>query len=544
VLGITAAGTYTIGTLNPPLGGVYSGQTTIKRAAFVRLPAGSGEADGVWVEFIGSNHGQWNADADADIAHNYAGLFLRREEYLIDATRQRCDGSPWPTDTAWKEGEMVKVTLNADQTFLDQTSGLAIGNVEVAEDGETVTFSVAFVAGDTTCYRGYPRIAPGLFGEYYVLQDGACTNCDVQSMVDDLKPSVAGAARKGFFRASQVEDTDTGPCGSTSTFASDVVDLPSGWSAVNYWPDVQSAGIAMWAGSTPYHNFHFALNMPSDAADGDYDMCVLVYNMDSGLQTARPFRVTLPESNWVWWQNNRPDAYDPLPANDCSQHIGCRAGISGCSLPVTRPGMCTIEASDVAELTAVAASPSSPSGAQGTYTPLSPSPLSPSPLSPPPSPPSAPPPLRVVIVIEAAGDVSDYDTTRLATVRQGIASAAGVPPGAVEVAVSAGSVILTATISVPSGMTSNSVSSSLAVAMPDATTASSLLAVTVTATPTIAIGADGSSGGSKGAEGIPTGAVVGIAAGGVMLLAMIAIVIVCRARGRTKASQAGPAPAC
>ena len=86
--------------------------------------------------------------------------------------------------------------------------------------------------------------------------------------------------------------------------------------------DVDGDGIAMWAGSTPYHDFPFALTIPADAADGDYDMCVLAYNTISGLQTAKPFRVTLPEAGWEYWTNNRPKYYDPTPANDCSAYVG------------------------------------------------------------------------------------------------------------------------------------------------------------------------------------------------------------------------------
>ena len=547
VLGITQVGTYSLLALNPPLGGVYSGSTALKRAAFVRVPAGSGEANGVWVEYLGSSHGNWNSDA-----HNHAGLFLRRESSLVDATRQRCDGTPWASDTDWKEGEMARVTLNAGGTFVDQTLGIVIGNVAVAEDGASVTFRVAFIAGDTTCYRGYPRIAPGLFGEYYLMIDGSCTNCDIQSSIDDLSPSVASAARKGFFRASYVEDTDVGPCGETSRFATDVADLPSGWSAVNYWPDVQPAGIAMWAGSTPYHNFHFALTIPADAADGNYDMCVLAYNMNSGLQTARPFRVTLPESNWVWYQNNRPDSYNPPPTNDCSQHIGCRAGIAGCTLPVVRPSICAVEATDFSVLAAsvvdVPASPVPPS-APPLSPPLSPSsPVPPSapPLSPPlslsPSPPSTPPPAPVVLVLRASGDVSDYDSTKLEGVRQGIASAAGVPASAVQVAVAAGSVVLTATITPPNGMASTSVTASLATAMPDAQSASGVLSITVTAAPTISVAAAPTVAAAPpsspvDADGTPTGAVIAAAVGGgAALLVTLAIVIARRWRPKRAVS--------
>jgi hypothetical protein len=92
VLGVTSAGTYTIGALNAPMAAVPP-VGSLKRAAFVRTPAGSTEADGIWVEFIGSGAGNtWNNGSYAGVEYNQAGLFLQKGGYLIDATRQRCGG--------------------------------------------------------------------------------------------------------------------------------------------------------------------------------------------------------------------------------------------------------------------------------------------------------------------------------------------------------------------------------------------------------------------------------------------------------------------
>jgi hypothetical protein len=345
VLGVTSAGTYTISALNAPMAAVPS-VGSLKRAAFVRTPAGSTEADGIWVEFIGSGAGNtWNNGSYAGVEYNQAGLFLQKGGYLIDATRQRCGGGAYADSEAWQDGEMVKVTLNAGKMFVDQTTGIKLSQVRPSPDGLSVSFTVEYGCIDTTCYRNYPRIGAGLFGEYELLMDGSCSSCETQSLIDELKAvsSVVGATRKGYWKVSQAEDVDEGSCGQ-STFALEVVNLPAGWGKVSYYGDVVTAGTTMHAGSTPSRSMHFALTIPSSAADGNYDMCVLVYNRVSGLQTAKPFRVTLPESGWASWTNNRPGSYSPAPANDCSQYVTCRTGIAGCTAPRAKQGICEREA--------------------------------------------------------------------------------------------------------------------------------------------------------------------------------------------------------
>jgi hypothetical protein len=426
VLGVTSAGTHSIGALNAPMAAVPSVGSS-KRAAFVRTPAGSTEADGIWVEFIGSGAGNtWNNGSYPEVAYNQAGLFLHKGGYLIDATRQRCGGGAYADSEAWQDGEMVKVTLNAGKTFVDQTTGIRLSQVRPSPDGLSVNFTVEYGCIDTTCYRDYPRIGAGLFGEYETLMDGSCSNCEVQALIDELKavPSVAGAPRKGYWKVNQAEDVDEGSCGQSSTFALDVVNLPAGWGKVSYYGDVVAAGTTMYAGSTPYRSFHFALTIPSSAANGNYDMCVLVYNRVSGLQTAKPFRVTLPESGWAWWTNNRPGDYSPAPANDCSQYVTCRTGIAGCTTPMPKQGICEREAQ--------ADEPGcSPNGAANRTAP-SPPPPSPSPPPSPPLSPSAPPPVpqrsaaTVTITLVAAGSVSDYNETTKTNIQIKIARSAGV----------------------------------------------------------------------------------------------------------------------
>jgi hypothetical protein len=447
VLGVTSAGTFTIGALNAPMSAVPS-VGSLKRAAFVRTPAGSTEADGVWVEFIGSGAGNtWNSGSYPEVAYNQAGLFLHKEGYLIDATRQMCGGGAYADSEAWQDGEMVKVTLNAGKTFVDQTTGIKLSQVRPSPDGLSVNFTVEYGCIDTTCYRDYPRIGAGLFGEYELLMDGSCSSCETQSLIDELKAvsSVAGATRKGYWKVSQAEDVDEGSCGQ-STFALDVVNLPAGWGKVSYYGDVVTVGTTMHAGSTPSRSFHFALTIPSSAANGNYDMCVLVYNRVSGLQTAKPFRVTLPESGWASWTNNRPGYYSPAPANDCSQYVTCRTGIAGCTAPRAKQGICEREAQADEPGCSPNGSPPPPPPPPSPPNrsppppppppspppppppppspPLSPPPPSPTPSpppsppppSPPPSPPSPPYPPKsaatVTLTLMAAGSVSDYEQMR------------------------------------------------------------------------------------------------------------------------------------
>ena len=103
---------------------------------------------------------------------------------------------------------MVKVTLNAGKTFVDQTTGIRLSQVMPSPDGLSVNFTVEYGCIDTTCYRNYPRIGAGLFGEYELLMDGSCSSCETQSLIDELKAvsSVVGATRKGYWKVSQAED--------------------------------------------------------------------------------------------------------------------------------------------------------------------------------------------------------------------------------------------------------------------------------------------------------------------------------------------------
>jgi len=329
--------------------------------------------------------------------------------------------------------------------------------------------------------------------------DGSCSNCEVQSLINELKAvsSVAGAPRKGFWKVSQAEDIDEGSCGQ-STFALDVVDLPAGWGKVSYYGDVVTAGRTMWAGSTPFGNFHFALTIPQDAANGTYDMCVLVYNRVSGLQTAKPFRVTLPESGWQFWTNGRPGQYSPAPANNCSQYVTCRTGIAGCTAPIAKQGICEREA----QADEPGCSPRSAA--------------------------------TVTVTLVAAGSVSDYNETTKTNLQIKFAQAARVPPSFVVVQVAAGSVIITAVIAVPVGSTASGITNALATTLGSTSAASSFLGITVTSAPTFTTNDNIPNTGNSLA--LPLGLGLGLGLGGCLVLSAL-YVLIKRREGKVPAAK-------
>merc|ERR1719272_2411369 len=91
---------------------------------------------------------------------------------------------------------------------------------------------------------------------------------------------------------------------------------------------------------------------------------------------------------------------------------------------------------------------------------------------------------KVSVEVKAAGDVSDYDATKKATVEAAMAKVAGVEANAVTVTVKAGSVILTFVIITDDPA---AVKATVATALKDKTLASTALGVTVTAVPTVAV---------------------------------------------------------
>ena len=115
----------------------------------------------------------------------------------------------------------------------------------------------------------------------------------------------------------------------------------------------------------------------------------------------------------------------------------------------------------------------------------------------PPPPPPSPPPSKdkVVLAFEVgsrrqlveqltlmtsgSGIGSDYSDSDISSLQQHVATAAGVDQSLVTIAVTAGSVIITATIAVPASMTADEVQTSLSSALGTADAASKVLNITV-----------------------------------------------------------------
>merc|ERR1740130_136856 len=124
---------------------------------------------------------------------------------------------------------------------------------------------------------------------------------------------------------------------------------------------------------------------------------------------------------------------------------------------------------------------------------------------------------KVSVEVKAAGDVSDYDATKKATVEAAMAKVAGVDANAVTVTVKAGSVILTFVIITDDPA---AVKATVATALKDKTLASTALGVTVEEVPTVTVASS-----SSDDDGLSTGAMVGIAVGAVVGLLLIGGII-------------------
>ena len=96
-----------------------------------------------------------------------------------------------------------------------------------------------------------------------------------------------------------------------------------------------------------------------------------------------------------------------------------------------------------------------------------------------------------MFTLTASGSVSDYSDT--SNLQQNIATAAGVDTSLVTISVAAASVIITATIVVPTSATAAEVQTSLSSTLGTAADASAVLSITVESDPTITITSDDSS---------------------------------------------------
>ena len=129
-----------------------------------------------------------------------------------------------------------------------------------------------------------------------------------------------------------------------------------------------------------------------------------------------------------------------------------------------------------------------------------------------------------MLTLTASGSVSDYSDT--SSLRQGIATAAGVDKSLVTIAVAAASVIITATIAVPASTTAAAVQTSLSSTLGTAADASAALGVTIESAPTVALaGSEDSiemkqnkSTSESSGDGVPIAAIIGAAVGALVLL--------------------------
>ena len=87
----------------------------------------------------------------------------------------------------------------------------------------------------------------------------------------------------------------------------------------------------------------------------------------------------------------------------------------------------------------------------------------------------------------AEGSVSDFDDAKRTSLESSIAAVAGVDASAVTVAITAGSVLITATIAVPASKTAEAVQTSLANSLGTADAASTVLGIAVESVPSIVV---------------------------------------------------------
>jgi hypothetical protein len=116
----------------------------------------------------------------------------------------------------------------------------------------------------------------------------------------------------------------------------------------------------------------------------------------------------------------------------------------------------------------------------------------------------------------------------------------------VDVAVVSASVHVTVTISTTSGTQASSFESTLATSLGTVASATAVLGVPVTSTPTISVdtGATGADSGEDESS-VPIGAIAGGAGGGAVVVILVALaVVICKKRmaGRKAKNQTHPAP--
>ena len=127
-----------------------------------------------------------------------------------------------------------------------------------------------------------------------------------------------------------------------------------------------------------------------------------------------------------------------------------------------------------------------------------------------------------MLTLTASGSLSDYSDT--SSLRQGVATAAGVDTSLVTIAVTAGSVLITAAIAVPVSTTAAAVLTSLDSTLGTAATASTALGITIEEKPAFTIASPPTTTNlrKKDGGGVDlTAALIGGAAAAVALLVLL-----------------------
>jgi len=128
----------------------------------------------------------------------------------------------------------------------------------------------------------------------------------------------------------------------------------------------------------------------------------------------------------------------------------------------------------------------------------------------------------VNLALVAAGSVSDYNEQTKTNLQIKFALAAAVPPSFVAVQVAAGSVIITALVTVPVGSTATGVTNALTTALGSTSAASSFLGITVTSAPSFTSAVPPTSPSTNSGTGnslaLPLGLGLGLGLGGCLVL--------------------------
>lgn len=150
----------------------------------------------------------------------------------------------------------------------------------------------------------------------------------------------------------------------------------------------------------------------------------------------------------------------------------------------------------------------------------------PPPPSSPPAPSAPPPPLpQISLTFTAAGDLSTFDSTEKSRLRDAIAAAASVLARFVTISVSAGSVIVTAIVEVPSGTAVVDVEQSMKTNLATTQAATSALGLTVETAPVIVQVTTGGGGGDD-SDDLSGGVIAAIVVSAVLAVALVVVSVI------------------